>query len=1067
MPETDIDLSVGLEVKDAEKTAQQLKKEIENIFESQDGKQPASLTNIEIHMKEGVQQAEKFTETLTELHEELGKIESTRNAYDEVKQNILEVQEQYDLVAKHIEDTKKTLTEGLTINFEDTVYSIKEVDDFLKETDEELKSYSSQGKLLQLMYKNASENGEEFTNDLNGQVVSLQELKRQLDEVKSNEQSLKKFRSELERLKQEAIDSVEFKPFQSDLMGEETTISEIAQFSVDLQKELEQLNNKKQELEKNPELLDSSKLQEINVKISDTETKLDKVNDKLKQQIIHHNEITDKVNKTADTEHKVSNNITKSTDNMKQLKNAADKVRKSASQTSNSFSKMGNNISKVFKNGLRQLLRFGLGIASIYTLINKLRSAIKEGFANLENASNAGKRYKDQIIELKNSTVALKNSLAGAFEPIVTTIIPYIQQLVNWLTIAIDKMSQFIAAVSGQKTYIRAIKQVGDVTEKAGNQAKRALGPLDNLNVLTSPSSGGAGTNSMFEEVAIPDDMFQKLDAIKDRFEELKQMADKIIIEPFKEGFTESVGDWKSKVQEISQDAISIKDSLVDIFTNPELQQANNDFISQTSETLGQVAGAGTRIGLNLGQNIMGGTAQFLEENKDRIALDTADLININTETMDQLGDFAQAIGQISDAIGSESGQGLTASVENLGYTATTEFQKISSKITRDSVELITQPIIDNVDGIQEAIENLNLIATPLIDGMTEAVQQDAESTNQTYDEYIVPVLDDIKEFTSWFTENVLNFWNTDVAPWLQDIATQVSSLWNEHVQPVIDEAKLTIGSAFQFIWDTVLKPVFNTLKPAILFIQTVLWPIIKQVLTNLWDQVRIVFNFIDLTLGGTLRTVRFVFDIIHDIITLDFEGLIEDTMSFINDQKARGQRFIQFFVNFFNEKMESMQKKAETIRDKFTGIIDTIKGKFDEWKSKIQGVIDTINNLASAWKNGGIAGLIGEVADMTSKTSTKSSSSTTSAPGYANGQVIPPSMSKHLAILGDNKHETEVVSPLSTMKEAMIEALATSGVGGGNQEIVLQLDGREFMRAMVKYNNEYKKMHGGQSAYK
>ena len=136
-----------------------------------------------------------------------------------------------------------------------------------------------------------------------------------------------------------------------------------------------------------------------------------------------------------------------------------------------------------------------------------------------------------------------------------------------------------------------------------------------------------------------------------------------------------------------------------------------------------------------------------------------------------------------------------------------------------------------------------------------------------------------------------------------------------------------------------------------------------------------------------------------------------------------------------------------------------------DEWKEKMLGVIDTINNLVNAWKNGGVAGLISEVKDASSKTSTKSSASTTSAPGYANGQVIPPSMSKHLAVLGDNKHETEVVSPLSTMKEAMIEALATSGVGGGNQEIVLQLDGREFLRAMIKQNTEYKKQHNGASA--
>ena len=44
--------------------------------------------------------------------------------------------------------------------------------------------------------------------------------------------------------------------------------------------------------------------------------------------------------------------------------------------------------------------------------------------------------------------------------------------------------------------------------------------------------------------------------------------------------------------------------------------------------------------------------------------------------------------------------------------------------------------------------------------------------------------------------------------------------------------------------------------------------------------------------------------------------------------------------------------------------------------------------------------------------------------PGFARGTVVPPNK-EFLAMLGDNKRETEVVSPLSTMKQAMAEVLA------------------------------------------
>ena len=75
--------------------------------------------------------------------------------------------------------------------------------------------------------------------------------------------------------------------------------------------------------------------------------------------------------------------------------------------------------------------------------------------------------------------------------------------------------------------------------------------------------------------------------------------------------------------------------------------------------------------------------------------------------------------------------------------------------------------------------------------------------------------------------------------------------------------------------------------------------------------------------------------------------------------------------------------------------------------------------------------------------------------PRLATGAVVPPNR-EFMAVLGDNKTETEVVSPLSTMKRAMIEALRESGSGtGGETVVVLELDGREFGRAVYNANRK------------
>lgn len=83
------------------------------------------------------------------------------------------------------------------------------------------------------------------------------------------------------------------------------------------------------------------------------------------------------------------------------------------------------------------------------------------------------------------------------------------------------------------------------------------------------------------------------------------------------------------------------------------------------------------------------------------------------------------------------------------------------------------------------------------------------------------------------------------------------------------------------------------------------------------------------------------------------------------------------------------------------------------------------------------------------------------SIPALATGTVVPPNR-QFMAILGDNKHETEVVSPLSTMKQALMEALQESGgIGGGAVTVVVNLDGKEVARSTVKHVNDMTRQAG------
>ena len=83
------------------------------------------------------------------------------------------------------------------------------------------------------------------------------------------------------------------------------------------------------------------------------------------------------------------------------------------------------------------------------------------------------------------------------------------------------------------------------------------------------------------------------------------------------------------------------------------------------------------------------------------------------------------------------------------------------------------------------------------------------------------------------------------------------------------------------------------------------------------------------------------------------------------------------------------------------------------------------------------------------------------SIPRLAQGAVIPPNR-EFLAVLGDQKQGTNIEAPLQTIVDAFNIALAQNGgASRGNTEVVLEIDGREFGRAVVEQGERENKRLG------
>ena len=173
----------------------------------------------------------------------------------------------------------------------------------------------------------------------------------------------------------------------------------------------------------------------------------------------------------------------------------------------------------------KQILKYGLGIRSLYVLFNRLRSAIKEGFGNLAQYSDA---VNQSISSVLSSLTKLKNQIAAAFAPLVEIAAPVLKALVDGLTNASAKLAQLIAALTGKKTFIKAKdvqEDYADSLDKTADKAKEAIKQLagfDELEILKKDSTKDdekTDPSDMFEDIEIPEEMQDIADDIRDVLE--------------------------------------------------------------------------------------------------------------------------------------------------------------------------------------------------------------------------------------------------------------------------------------------------------------------------------------------------------------------------------------------------------------------------------------------------------------------------------------------------------------------------------------------------------------------
>lgn len=144
------------------------------------------------------------------------------------------------------------------------------------------------------------------------------------------------------------------------------------------------------------------------------------------------------------------------------------------------FQKLGESIGNIRKNAqestpsLKQLgrmfLQYGIGARSLYRLINKLRTALFEGFADL---SLAYEPFNEAMSRIMTALEYLKNSFAAAFAPIIEYVAPVLSIFVTKVAEAVQWVGQLIAALTG-KEFVMAMPVWKDYAQSTSAGAAAA-----------------------------------------------------------------------------------------------------------------------------------------------------------------------------------------------------------------------------------------------------------------------------------------------------------------------------------------------------------------------------------------------------------------------------------------------------------------------------------------------------------------------------------------------------------------------------------------------------------------
>ena len=578
--------------------------------------------------------------------------------------------------------------------------------------------------------------------------------------------------------------------------------------------------------------------------------------------------------------------------------------------------------------------------------------------------------WANQVRILQLRFDSLKATIGQGLINVLTPVIRVLNQLIAKLQVAAEMFKKFTEIITGKSsqtsTAVSGVaSSVGGATAntdkltkstaaagKAAKEAYSGLGSFDEINSLqkNNDSGGGGGADlgglddglgdaasSAAEET--DSKLNPVLQKLIDRLKELRDL--------FMEGFKAGLGDVT--LEPLKKALESIRNSLREIFIDPDVLNAANNWLNTWAYAAGQVAGAITSIAITIATNLVGGVAKYLEQNTERIKKHIIAMFDISSQYATIYGNFAQAAANIFSVFGGENGQQLTANLIGIFLDAAMGVQELMMKMGRDILDVFTRPFIDNQEGLKTALEGILEVFVTVTGAIKETVDSFMDTINAVYDEHIQPFFDALATGLSDTAGKVIEFWNTNVKPVLDQLAAKFATLMNEHISPMLNKAAGLIGTvadALTALWNGVLKPLIDWI---VAYILPVLLPIINTIVSTVMAMAG---NIADI-IGGIIDVIKGIIDFVVGVFTGDWQKAWDGILSIITGIMNAIKGVIELVMNAIGGVIQlALNAISAVFSTIFHAIASLITTVFNTIKTTITTILTTIKNGISTSLN-------------------------------------------------------------------------------------------------------------------